>query len=352
MCDSSTSRNNGTYAAGVQLGRSGAVAGDSAAGAGSASSGIGTGGPNSGLTGRHDFTLETWFRSTTPPHNQSLVNMGEAGEGNIAGLSTWTSTTGDGKPSQLVLDLYVGVSNASALPIWDTSTVGVNLWDGRWHYLAITYSAATDKVDGYVDGQDMGALTPLVAINLEASRIRVGYWVDSYLNPDVIGDEDEVAVYPAALSPARIEAHFVASGRSLSGSIVSTTVPTTGSKLALGTNNPAQGDCATNTPEAAVAVGSVVLTVTSSSFSADINLLRGSPKTTYEVFLQQTPGGCPLNGANGGTLTTDSTGRGQTIATVPLVTGATTFFVQLVPPSGSGAPEFTSDRIYRPLPER
>ncbi len=43
-----------------------------------------------------------------------------------------------------------------------------------------------------------------------------------------------------------------------------TTVPATGTKLALGTNNPAEGDCTTNTTEAATTVGYVVLKVTAS----------------------------------------------------------------------------------------
>jgi len=124
-----------------------------------------------------------------------------------------------------------------------------------------------------------------------------------------------------------------------------TTLPSSGSSVALGTNNPAQGDCTTNTSETSAAVGSVVLTVTSSVFQADIDLQSGSPNTTYAVLLQQVPGSCPQQAANGGTLTTDSTGQGHSSASVALVAGATTFFVQLVPPGGSGAPQYTSDRI-------
>ncbi len=345
MCDSSASANDGTYVSGVHFGVPGAIAGDFAVAAVSPSSGVGTGGPGSGLTGDHSFTLEAWSRSTGTARDQSLVSMGEAGEGNVAGLSTWTGDTGNGTPSQLVLDLYVGVENASTLPIWDTRTVGVNLWDGKWHYLAITYSAAADKVTGYVDGHDLGALTPVTAINLSASKIRIGYWLDSYINQGMIGDVDEVAVYPTALSPARVRAHFLASGRSTSTSTsTSTSVPVTGKRVALGTNNPAQGDCATNVNEAATSVGFVVLSVTASSFQAEIQLQKGSPNTTYAVLMQQVPGSCPQTSDNGGTLTTDSTGRGHASPSVPRVPGATTFFLQLLP-AGSGAPQFTSDRV-------
>jgi hypothetical protein len=114
--------------------------------------------------------------------------------------------------------------------------------------------------------------------------------------------------------------------------------------VALGTNDPAQGDCTTNTSEAATSVGSVVLSVTPSSFQAEIQVQSGSANTTYGVFMQQVPGSCPQLAANGGTLVTNSSGHGQASATVPRVAGSTTFFVQLVP-AGSGPSEYTSDRI-------
>jgi hypothetical protein len=122
------------------------------------------------------------------------------------------------------------------------------------------------------------------------------------------------------------------------------TVPGTSNTVALGANNPAQGDCTTNTSEAATSVGSVVLLLTPSSFQAEIQLQSGFPNMTYGVFMQQVPGSCPQPAANAGTLTTDSTGRGHASTTVARVPGATTFYVQLVP-DGSAPPTYTSDRI-------
>lgn len=341
MCDSSSNHSNGTYATGVQFGVPGTITGDGAVQAGSPSSGIGTGGSGSGLVGDHSFTFEAWERSTTA-HNQSLVSMGQAGGGNVAGLSTWTSSTGDGQPSQLVLDLYVGVENAATLAIWNTESAGVNLWDGNWHYLAITYDASTDKVTGYVDGHDLGELTPVVSIDLAASAIRVGYWVDDLLNPNVMGDEDDVAVYPVALTPNRILAHFVASGRTVS--VTTTTAGATAhATLALGKNNPAVGDCTTDTSEASSAVGYVTLSVTPTAFEADVHLQSGQPRTQYGLFMQQVPGSCPQPEFNGGTVTTNAEGAATFVASVPRVPGATTFFVQVV--NGTIPSEFTSDRL-------
>jgi len=88
----------------------------------------------------------------------------------------------------------------------------------------------------------------------------------------------------------------------------------------------------------------VLLDVTPSSFQAEIQVQAGPRNTTYGVFMQQVPGSCPQPAENGGTLITDSSGHGQASTTVPRVPGATTFYVQLVP-NGSGAPDYTSDRI-------
>ena len=121
-----------------------------------------------------------------------------------------------------------------------------------------------------------------------------------------------------------------------------TTVAATRTKPALGTNNPAEGDCTTDTADAATTVGYVVPKVAASSFQADIHPQTGKPNTTFGVFMQQVPGSCPQQ-FNGGTFTTGSTGSGSATATVRRVAGATTFFVQLV--NGAINVEYTSDRI-------
>lgn len=149
---------------------------------------------------------------------------------------------------------------------------------------------------------------------------------------------------PACSSSHKATAPSTSTSTSVSLPSTTTTVPGTGNKVALGTNNPAQGDCTTNTSETATSVGFVVLSLTPSSFQAEIQLQAGSANTTYAVFMQQVPGSCPQTSDNGGTLTTDATGRGHVSTSVPRVPGATTFFLQLLP-AGSGAPQYTSDRI-------
>ena len=200
LCDSSTSATNGTYKpAGVTFGLSGALLNspDSGVAVVGPSLGIGDGGP--GITGNHSFTLEGWFRSTGPAQTEMLVDMGTAGTGAIAGVGVSNSGTG----SNLRLDTYNGVVD------WPTGATSV--YDEQWHYLAVSYEAASDQVTGYLDGVNLGPKASPHTLTLGASSIRLGWWVDTYLNHPFTGNADEVAVYPSALSPARIYAHLAAS---------------------------------------------------------------------------------------------------------------------------------------------
>ena len=79
-------------------------------------------------------------------------------------------------------------------------------------------------------------------------------------------------------------------------------------------------------------MGFVVLNITDGLFEADIKLQAGSRNTTYAVLMQQLSGSCPQTSDNGGTLTTDSTGRGHASTSVPRVPGATRFFLSSSPP--------------------
>lgn len=215
ICDSSATPVNGTYVAGVSYGTPGATAGDAAI---SATAGIGNAGP--GVSGSHDFTLEGWFRRTTITQDQALVAIGAAGKGHIAGLTLWTTTTTGQYPiaaaSSIGLDTYESTNQ------WDTAPAGVNLWDGNWHYVAVTYSAAGGVATAYADGHSLGTRNP-VALNITAGPILLGHWVDTVINKQLIGSADDIAVYPSALPAGRILAHYQAGASANPGSNGSTT---------------------------------------------------------------------------------------------------------------------------------
>jgi hypothetical protein len=223
MCDSSTSANDGTYGStGITYGVAGAIPSstDTAVSGDGTPTEIGQSNADpAGLTGNHAYTLEAWFKNdeTTAPYtNQWLVGLGGTGStGQAAVLSldpNHGSQLGWGPTSSFGIDQY-GADWA-----WDPTTASVNLWDGNWHYIAVTHTpsdtaSASDYV-GYVDGQDIGSPDARPYGNdvtdIAASPIILGqgcsangcYWLpfDAGL--------DEVAVYGTALTPAQITAHW------------------------------------------------------------------------------------------------------------------------------------------------
>jgi hypothetical protein len=216
LCDYSSAVNVGTYASsGITYGVPGGLPGDSdtAISANGTPGVIGNSNSDSGVSGSESFTLEGWFKSTGTVQDQALVDIGQnsSGTGTEAGLGMWSEVSCGEAKSASVLGLdEEGTSNC-----WDTTKVGVNLWDGNWHYLAITYApgamGASGEVTGYVDGNDLGSLTVSTPLDIASSPIRLGNWSGGNFEKPFIGDADEVAVYGTALSAARITAHWNAS---------------------------------------------------------------------------------------------------------------------------------------------
>ena len=174
----------------------------------------------SGLTGNHDFTLEAWFKyagTTTPATymNTWLVGIGGTGGNQQAGILTLypnhSGQLGWGPSSCFGIDEY---SNNNC---WDPSKIGINLWDGGWHYLVVTYDHTANQLTGYADGQDLGTQSPGgaffgVTFNIAASPIMLGNGCSdpSCFWKPLDGQLDEVAVYATALSSTRIAAHYAA----------------------------------------------------------------------------------------------------------------------------------------------
>jgi hypothetical protein len=216
MCDASTQVNNGAYASsGVTHGAPGALPSskDTSVSADGTPGVIGNSNNNAAISGNTNFSYEAWFRNSGAAQNQALVDVGQSGNGNIAGLATWDNVNSfdcsTPNASDIALDEYAG-SNC-----WDTTTAGVNIFDGDWHYLVVTYNASTATVTAYADAHNLGAQhvnTGSGAFNLAASPVRVGDWIDSVVNQAFRGGLDEVAVYPTALSSKQVLSHYKAAG--------------------------------------------------------------------------------------------------------------------------------------------
>ena len=209
LCDASPHHNDGKYAAtGVTQGQPGALhrSKDTAISA-DGSAQVAVSNAVTGIQGSTDFTLEGWFKTTTR-QDQMVVDIGQGGAQNMAGLGPWfnflsptyylTPGTGD----------YVTFDTFDRTIEFDTTAVGIDLFDGKWHYVAVTYTASSSVAAGYLDNHALG--TANIQEHPLASPVRIGYWVDTAYNKPFNGSFDEIAVYSSALSPARIARHFAA----------------------------------------------------------------------------------------------------------------------------------------------
>jgi hypothetical protein len=66
--------------------------------------------------------------------------------------------------------------------------------------------------------------------------------------------------------------------------------------------------------------------------SAEVVVKNGDPDATYQIYLNQDPGGCPT--VSSGTLTTNAQGNGNGHVQLSRVPGATSFWVSAFDPAG------------------
>ena len=209
LCDASPRKNDGTYAtSGLTYQQPGALKGVSD----TALTADGTVNPATStgyvpVFGAVDFTLEAWFK-TTSKLDQMVVDIGQGGTGRIAGIGPSTAKGGicGSLPDAVAFDTWDGYFTG------DASSVGINVFDGAWHYLVGSYTqAGGGSVDLYLDGKLLA--TTKVSDQPATSVVRIGYWVDTFCNSPFAGSIDEVAIYPTALTAAQVKAHYTAAGR-------------------------------------------------------------------------------------------------------------------------------------------
>jgi hypothetical protein len=84
------------------------------------------------------------------------------------------------------------------------------VFDGKWHYAAVSFSAAGGVATAYLDHHTLG--TQNVTEKILASPVRIGFWVDAIYNKPFNGGLDEIAMYPSALTADQIARHVAAAG--------------------------------------------------------------------------------------------------------------------------------------------
>src|SRR4051812_31799848 len=138
-------------------------------------------------------TVEEWVQLDPNLHDgvtHRLIGL------NDVGLDF--SGSQDGSSDYLNLVAPHGGSIASVS--WST-TDSPSLADGNWHQLAYTFDATAKRVAVYLDGAAVAGFTTFGAL---------GGNPGTPLSTDFTGNLDELAVYPTALTPTRIAAHYTA----------------------------------------------------------------------------------------------------------------------------------------------
>lgn len=176
----------------VGLGQPGAIAGDADRSVwfGSAEAAVDAGDRDGLDFDTSDFTVEAWVRTT---HYTGVIAGKHDGRRRNWRLSIGYSA--HGTVSMLIDD-------GSGLREFKGPAVTVS--DGKWHHVA----AVVDRDVGvriYVDGAEQ--LAPGATTGSLANRAPFQI-AHSYLSGEFMGELDEVAVYPSALSPDRVRTHW------------------------------------------------------------------------------------------------------------------------------------------------
>jgi hypothetical protein len=178
----------GTYTGAVTLGVPGALTGDSNLSARFDGSTAYVKVPdNTSLHVGDTFTYELWVkREATQGVTQRFLHKGGG-----------APSLGFGTNNKLVL--LPGGSGATA-----TATSTITITDRNWHYVVATKNGTQTHI--YIDGSDRTALATNTTMTSNTTALNIGRASTGSAYFD--GDIDEVAVYPFALSPQQVQAHF------------------------------------------------------------------------------------------------------------------------------------------------
>jgi PKD repeat protein len=166
------------------------------------------------------YSAELWFK-TTSTSGGKLIGYGSANTGTSANnydRSVYLDNSGH---------LIFGVTNTGASLTSSANSMAALVSpstynNGQWHQVVATLSAAGMVL--YADGKQIAA-NPAVTSGMNFTGYwRIGgdnltYWKNEPTSDFIAGSIDEVATYPTALTPAKVQKHYVDSGRTMPGNI-------------------------------------------------------------------------------------------------------------------------------------
>ncbi len=200
--DSTDNSTTGNYVGGVTQGAPGALGATGHAVTFDGSTGNVT--STNQIGGPASYALEMWFNTTTTSGGK-LIGFGNAQTGNSGNYDKHVYMTNDGR-------LIFGVYNGG----FDMITTPTAYNNGQWHYVVAMQGPSGMAM--YVDDTLIGSngVSGNQAYNgyWRVGGDNLGFWPNQPSSNYFAGTLDEVAVYDAPLTPAQIDAHYTASGRS------------------------------------------------------------------------------------------------------------------------------------------
>lgn len=141
------------------------------------------------------FSVEAWTKTTFPARAVIVDHANTSGQ--FGGwVLYWSSTPGR---------IHAYALTASGGTIFDFDSVVGGLNDGLWHHGVLTVDLELARL--YVDGVWAGEQAASAA-DLAPSPTPLRLAADRFGTKTLVGALDEVALYPFALSPTQIAAHY------------------------------------------------------------------------------------------------------------------------------------------------
>ncbi|WP_460459432.1 Ig-like domain-containing protein [Angustibacter peucedani] len=206
--DSGAALNPGEVKGTTTFGQAGANAGDTAANFDGSTANVVT---QTAIPGPTTYSVEAWFKTTTTTGGK-IIGFGN----NRTALDFGGNTTQSGAYDRNVYMLNDGrIRFGSYDGGFNVVTSSTAFNDGQWHQVVGTQGAAGTTL--YVDGARLARNGNPNNQGYDGYwRVggdNLGAWPDQPSSNFFTGTIDDVAVYPSALSLARVQAHYTASGR-------------------------------------------------------------------------------------------------------------------------------------------